>query len=79
MIFGIDEIHNLRVKLEKERNEMSQEDAERVFKLRVESGRKAIAEARNNRYIKDIKMLSKESSKESVVSETSVADEYNRK
>ena len=49
MIFGTDEIHALRVKLEEQRKSMPKEEADRAFKARVERGRQAIAAAKKNK------------------------------
>ena len=49
MIFGVDDIHALRVKLAEQREAMSKDEAEREFKARVERGRQAIAEIRKNK------------------------------
>ena len=49
MIFGVDDIHALRVTLADRRSKLSKEEANREFKARVERGRQAIAEARRSK------------------------------
>ena len=46
MVFGVDEIHALRVELAERREKLPKDKADQDFKARVERGRKAIAEAR---------------------------------
>jgi len=49
MIFGTDDIHDLRVELYDRRRNLPKDVAEREFKSRVERGRRAIEEARKNK------------------------------
>ena len=49
MIFGADDIHDLRIELADRRKNLPKDEAEREFKSRVERGRQAIEEARKNK------------------------------